>query len=134
VPQGDWGQFSCSCRPAWGVTTSGSPPTWRSFRPICALRSSSATSWFADDVYALLRERNVALCVAESEELQVPQVVTADFGYFRMRKPPYTDEDVARIAVRVRGLVQTGFDQFVFFKHEEDPAGALEAEKLLRAA
>jgi uncharacterized protein YecE (DUF72 family) len=91
-------------------------------------------SWFADDVYALLRERNVALCVAESEELQVPQAVTADFGYFRMRKPPYTDEDVARIAVRVRGLVQTGFDQFVFFKHEEDPAGALEAEKLLRAA
>jgi uncharacterized protein YecE (DUF72 family) len=92
------------------------------------------TSWFADDVYALLREHGVALCVAESEKLEVPEVLTADFAYFRKRKPSYTPDDVARIAARSRELLRAGHDQFVFFKHEEDPAGALEAERLLAAA
>ena len=91
------------------------------------------TSWFTDDVYALLREHNAALCVAESEKLEVPEVLTADFCYFRKRKPAYSADDVARIAARTLELLHTGRDQFVFFKHEEDPAGALEAEKLLQA-
>lgn len=91
-------------------------------------------SWFADDVYAVLREHNVSLCVAESERLEVPEVITADFVYFRLRKPEYGPEDVARFAGRSRELLATGRDLYLIFKHEESPMGALEAEDVLRAA
>ena len=55
-------------------------------------------SWFTDDVYELLRAHNVALCVAESEKLEVPEVVTADFAYYRLRKPDYGDAEIGLLA------------------------------------
>src|SRR5215467_11282450 len=51
-------------------------------------------SWLAEPVYEALRARNVSLCVAESERLEVPEVITADFVYYRLRKPDYTEADV----------------------------------------
>ena len=91
-------------------------------------------SWLVEDVYEELRKRNVSLCVAESEKLEVPEVITADFVYFRLRKPDYTETDVAAIAERSRELLGTGRDLYLMFKHEETPEGALNAETVLKAA
>ncbi len=91
-------------------------------------------SWLTDPVYQLLADRNVSLCLAESERLVVPPVVTADFVYFRLRKPEYTAEEVAGMRARALELVGQGRDAFVFFKHEETPDGALYAERLLARA
>lgn len=88
-------------------------------------------SWLNDEVYRLLEARNACLCLAESEKLEVPQVITADFVYFRLRKPACTPADLAAIGERCRQLLRAGRDLFVFFKHEETPAGALYAEGLL---
>jgi uncharacterized protein YecE (DUF72 family) len=90
-------------------------------------------SWLAEPVYEELRRRNVSLCVAESEKLEVPEVITADFVYFRLRQPEYTAEDVAGIAARARELLAAGRDLYLMFKHEETPDGALNAELLLRS-
>lgn len=90
-------------------------------------------SWFTDAVYDLLRSHNVALCVAESETLATPEVVTADFIYYRKRKAPYAEDELTRIEERSRELVAGGRDAFVFFKHEDTPAGALQAEQVLAA-
>jgi len=89
-------------------------------------------SWLADEVYDTLRERNVALCVAESEKLEVPEVITADFVYYRLRKPSYTEQDVDAIAARAKDLLAGGRDLYLMFKHEETPEGALNAERLLQ--
>jgi uncharacterized protein YecE (DUF72 family) len=89
-------------------------------------------SWLAEPVYDELRRRNVSLCVAESERLEVPEVITADFVYFRLRKPEYMPEDVAAIGARAQELLAAGRDLFVMFKHEETPEGALNAETLLK--
>ena len=89
-------------------------------------------SWLTEEVYSLLRERNISLCVAESEKLEVPEVVTADFVYYRLRKPEYTEADVDAIAARSRELLGTGRDLYLMFKHEETPAGAQNAELLLQ--
>ena len=62
----------------------------------------------------------------------MPEVITADFVYFRLRKPDYTEDDVAEIATRARDILNAGRDLYVMFKHEDDPAGALNAEQLLR--
>ena len=89
-------------------------------------------SWLAEPVYELLRRRNVALCLAESEKLEAPKVITADFVYYRLRKPEYTEADVDAIAAGARELLATGRDLYLMFKHEETPDGALHAERLLR--
>src|SRR6266513_2245143 len=62
-------------------------------------------SWLADPVYDELRKRNISLCVAESERLEVPEVITADFVYYRRRKPEYTERDVDAFAARAKELV-----------------------------
>ncbi len=85
-------------------------------------------SWLADDVYAVLERHNTSLCLAESEKLEIPRVITADFVYFRLRKPEYSDADLDDIGARAQEIVAGGRDVFVFFKHEETAAGALYAE------
>src|SRR5207245_1952522 len=78
-------------------------------------------------------QRNTPLCVAESERLEVPEVITADFVYYRLRKPDYTDADIDAFAARATDLLATGRDLYLMFKHEDTPEGALNAERLLRS-
>ncbi len=98
----------------------------------CAFEFRNA-SWLTDAVYALLEKHGVALCLAESEKIVIPKVITSGFVYFRLRMPEYSPEDRKEISDRVQQLLETGRDVYVFFKHEETPAGALYAEELLRA-
>ena len=91
-------------------------------------------TWLVEEVYGALRQRNISLCVAESERLEVPEVITADFVYYRLRKPDYTAADVDAIAARARELLDTGRDLYLMFKHEETPEGALNAERVLNPA
>ena len=88
------------------------------------------TSWLNDAVYDSLKTRNISLCVAESERLEVPEVITADFVYYRLRKSEYSEEERKLIAERARELISQGKDLYLFFKHEETPEGALYAEEL----
>ena len=89
-------------------------------------------SWLVEEVYDALRGRNVSLCVAESERFEVPQVITADFVYYRLRKPDYSADDVEGIVTRSKEALATGRDLYLMFKHEESPEGALHAETVLK--
>jgi uncharacterized protein YecE (DUF72 family) len=90
-------------------------------------------SWFCNEVYEALRKANVALCQAESDDLETPNVVNADFSYLRLRKENYSANDRVEIAKKISDLAQKG-DVFAYFKHEEIPDGALYAERLLKAS
>jgi uncharacterized protein YecE (DUF72 family) len=87
-------------------------------------------SWFSDPVFDLLRRYNAALCLAESEKLSTPGVQTADFSYFRLRKPEYSPQERQVLAEKLAALAG---DAYVYFKHEDTPEGALYAEELLAA-
>ena len=89
-------------------------------------------TWLTDEVYGLLEKHRVALCLAESEKFEAPEVITAGFVYVRLRKEDYSPEDRKEISARAGRLLSDGRDVFVFFKHEETPAGALYAEELLK--
>ena len=89
-------------------------------------------TWLADEVYRLLEKHRVALCLAESDKLDVPRVITSDFVYARLRKKEYSPEDRREIAERARQQLAAGRDVFVFFKHEDTPAGAIYAEEIGR--
>lgn len=88
-------------------------------------------SWFTTEVYDFLEQRRIALCLAESDKLAVPERITADWVYFRLRKADYPPEERAAIAAKVSSLLAGGKDVYVFFKHEDTPAGALYAKELL---
>ena len=64
-------------------------------------------SWLDEEIYARLRARNLALCVADSEKLSTPVEVTADYGYFRLRDEGYTPADIERWAGRDSGADRT---------------------------
>jgi uncharacterized protein YecE (DUF72 family) len=90
-------------------------------------------SWFTDATWQTLRDRNIALCVAETEERNTPDVVTADYAYYRYRKPTYTAEERAAMVSRMKERLAAGRDVFAYFKHEETPEGALYAVDVLGA-
>src|SRR5712692_6263179 len=89
-------------------------------------------SWFTDEIFNLLKSRNRALCVAETEERVTPDVVTADFCYYRYRKPIYTLEERRAMVERIREHLGQGRNVFAYFKHEETPEGALYAVEILK--
>jgi uncharacterized protein YecE (DUF72 family) len=77
-------------------------------------------SWFDDEVYERLRAREVALCICDEGEGEraVPFVATSAFGYLRLRRERYTDEELAQVASAVAS--QPWSEAYAFFKHEED--------------
>jgi uncharacterized protein YecE (DUF72 family) len=78
-------------------------------------------SWFEDDVYACLRARGAALCIAEAEELATPPIATATWGYLRLRRQDYDSAGLAVWAERIQN--QSWETAYVFFKHEDDAKG-----------
>lgn len=88
-------------------------------------------TWFDENVYAVLKDSNVGLCHAENENLESPHVLTSDFVYMRLRKPDYSHSEMLSIEYRVDQYLSNGYSTYAIFKHEDSPAGALNAEKLL---
>jgi uncharacterized protein YecE (DUF72 family) len=89
-------------------------------------------SWFDEAIYAVLRGHNAALCVAESDDLISPEVHTAvDHTCFRLRRNGgYTPAELDSFAARFVKLAETR-DVYVYFKHEDEPTGALNATAFL---
>jgi uncharacterized protein YecE (DUF72 family) len=120
------------------------PPTFkkdvgvlRGFTDLLPDRSMAAfefrhPSWFDGDVFDTLRERGVALCVADSEKLSAPVEITAPYAYFRLRDEGYQQDDIERWAGTVGGL-QGISEAFVYFKHEEQGLGPDFARRFIAA-
>ena len=87
-------------------------------------------SWFNDETYDLLGKHRAALCIAEADDFTTPPVPTAPFGYLRLRRADYGDDDLDRWAARVRDLV-TWKRVYVYFKHEESGRGPALARAFL---
>jgi uncharacterized protein YecE (DUF72 family) len=87
-------------------------------------------TWLSDDVYDALREHNVALCIADTDEETTPFVATADWGYLRLRGTDYPGEEMQKWAERVAG--QDWGDAFVFFKHEDEGRGPALGQEFLQ--
>ena len=50
-------------------------------------------TWFDDDVLAVLRARNCALCISDTDDLPVMHIdKTADWGYLRLRRVLYSED------------------------------------------
>jgi uncharacterized protein YecE (DUF72 family) len=89
-------------------------------------------SWHDAEIFDVLRSRNIALCVADSEKLSTPLETTADYAYFRLRDEGYQQNDLERWASAVGGLEGVS-EAYVYFKHEEQGLGPDFARRFIAA-
>jgi len=120
------------------------PPTFKKDAPrlvdfIARLSSVPAAfefrhpSWFEDEIYAALRSHGVALCLAETDEGQPPpRVATASWGYLRLRRIDYGDDELRAWLGWIRE--QHWDSAYVFFKHEDEGHAPRLAARLLELA
>ena len=109
-----------------GLTVEGAPLTAFEFRH---------ESWFLPEIESVLHTHNAAFCIAESDDLVTPEMHTAS-GHtsFRLRRNGgYKATELAEFAKRFVELSTTR-DVYVYFKHEDEPSGALNGVSMLKKA
>jgi len=90
-------------------------------------------TWFDDEVFGLLREHDCALVVSDTDEKPLTGITgTAKWGYLRLRRTAYEENDLVEWLRRVRE--QKWKDAFVFFKHEDEGTGPKLAAQFLELA
>jgi uncharacterized protein YecE (DUF72 family) len=89
-------------------------------------------SWFSEEIYVVLRQHNAVLCIAESDDLLTPEVHTAaGHTCYRLRRNNgYSAVELDAFAKRFAAIAQQR-DVYVYFKHEDEPTGALNAVAFL---
>jgi uncharacterized protein YecE (DUF72 family) len=98
---------------------------------LCATFEFRHASWMDEEVYARLKDRNLALCIADSEKASTPLRMTADYAYFRLRDEGYQPADIVNWARTIREHTAQSREVFVYFKHEEQGIGPEFAQLLL---
>ena len=88
-------------------------------------------SWFDDEIFELLKSRNIALCIADTETIATPEKITANYGYLRLRRGDYTEADVKHWSEFVCQQKANWTDAFVYFKHEESGIGPKLAKQMM---
>jgi uncharacterized protein YecE (DUF72 family) len=80
-------------------------------------------SWLDEEIFGRLADRNIAVCIADSDKLSTPVRISADYAYFRLRDEGYTPDDIKRWADTIATSTGSCRDVFVYFKHEESGKG-----------
>lgn len=109
-----------------GLQSDNAPPIALEFRH---------ESWFTEESYSILRDHNAALCIAESDDLLTPEIHTASsYTCYRLRRNGgYSALELEAFAKRFTSLAENR-DVYVYFKHEDEPTGALNATAFLQYA
>jgi len=90
-------------------------------------------SWFDDEVFEVLRGRDVAMCAIDQEDFAAPVVPTASWGYLRLHRFDYNEFALNEWAKRV--TAQPWTETYVYFKHDEgEGSGPPAVDAFIRAA
>jgi uncharacterized protein YecE (DUF72 family) len=87
-------------------------------------------SWFDEEVYHLLKENNLALCIADTDEEPAEEIVqTADWAYLRLRRSAY---NAASFKKWNEIFSKHNWNEaYILFKHEDEGKGPKFARKFI---
>lgn len=91
------------------------------------------TSWYNEEVYAILSKFDCAFCMYELGYHMSPHEITASFVYVRLHGPgnkyqgSYSDETLKEWANRCRQWQKQGKDVFVYFDNDQEGYAAFNA-------
>jgi uncharacterized protein YecE (DUF72 family) len=98
------------------------PPTFR-----CAFEFRHP-SWA--EARPILQDQGAAWCIAETDGTEEIPPIESPFGFLRLRKEAYTDEELRRWSERIGIAVADGLDVFAYFKHEDGATAPRHAERI----
>jgi uncharacterized protein YecE (DUF72 family) len=93
-------------------------------------------SWYADEVFELLRSANVALCLSDHGDAPAPWETTADLVYVRGHGPTgrykgsYSTPTLQRWADSIIPWLKQGRDVLVYFDNDQKAAAPKDARRL----
>lgn len=94
-------------------------------------------SWFCEEVYDALREKNAALCLFELAGVKSPEVATADWVYIRLHGPEktrysgsYPDDTLAAWAQKIGAWADQDKRIFCYFDNDEKAYAVGDAQRL----
>ena len=98
------------------------------------------SSWFNEEVYAILRKRGIALCIYHMVDFTTPFEVTAPFVYLRFHGAGalyggrYNRSFLREWADLIRGYLKKGLDVYAYFNNDEAAYAAVNAKELREMA
>ena len=88
-------------------------------------------SW--EEARELLTEQGVAWCSAETDEKEPGAMSWEPFGFLRLRKTEYSDDELKAWSERIGPALSSDHDVFCYFKHEDEGASPKMAKRLQEA-
>ena len=94
-------------------------------------------SWYAEPIFNLLRERNVALCLSDHVDAPSPWEVTAEHVYVRGHGPTgeYKDRYPLKVmrewAAQIEKWKRRGLTVYCYFDNDQKSAAPLDAARLV---
>jgi uncharacterized protein YecE (DUF72 family) len=80
-----------------------------------------SSSWLEAGIAEILSKRGFSLCLEDTDEKPVKEIIsTAPWGYLRLRRTDYNEDDLSQWLERIRS--QEWKKVYIFFKHEEEEA------------
>jgi uncharacterized protein YecE (DUF72 family) len=98
-------------------------------------------SWYTDEIYEILSEKNVALCITDLHGQLSPEIATANFTYIRLHGPQNTYRGSYGLAKlkpwkkKIEQWVNSKTSVYCYFDNDEKgyaPKDALLLQKLLK--
>jgi uncharacterized protein YecE (DUF72 family) len=89
-------------------------------------------SWFEEDVFDLLRERDIPMCLIDQPDFAAPFISTASWGYLRLHRFDYNEFALGEWAKRI--AQEKWGDVYAYLKHDEGEGSGPPAVDGLRKA
>ncbi len=95
-------------------------------------------SWFADDIYKILKKYNVALCIADSPQWPTEEVITSDFIYIRFHGgqilygSEYSLNELKVWARKIKKWLKQKLDVYVYFNNDAGGYAVKNAKQLIK--
>lgn len=81
-------------------------------------------SWFTDETYSILKEKNIALCISDTPRYPYEEVITANYTYIRLHghtvlyASDYSNEALGEYAEKIRKWNEKGITAYVYFDND----------------
>lgn len=93
-------------------------------------------SWFNDQVYEILREKDISLCIYHMPDFISPVEITASFVYIRFHGADslyggrYSEDDLSRWADLIKLYLKVGLDVYGYFNNDAEGFAVINAKEL----
>lgn len=100
-------------------------------------------SWFSEQIFEILREKNISFCIYELGEKESPILTTADFVYIRLHGPAgpyqgdYSEDSLKNWAEKIENWVSQDKEVYLYFDNDQKgyaPKNAQEIEQMINSA